>query len=65
MYRSEQFIARNKTEKSSGEPPTDQEYRPGDRADHAHRVQLTARSTSFASPSHLFQNTLSLVELTS
>ena len=43
-YWSEQFIAGNKTEKSSDEPPTDQENRPGDRADQAHRVQLTARS---------------------
>ena len=43
-YWSEQFIAGNETEKSSDEPPTDQEHRPGDRADQAHRVQLTARS---------------------
>ena len=34
-------------EKSSDESPTDQEHRPGDRADQAHRVQLTARSISF------------------
>ena len=33
-YWSERFIARN----------TDQEHRPGDRADQAHRAQLTARS---------------------
>ena len=37
-YRSEQFIAGEKTEKSSDEPPTGQENRPGDRADQAHRV---------------------------
>ena len=43
-YWSEQLIAGNKMEKSSDEPPTDQEHRPGDRADQAHRVQLTARS---------------------
>ena len=42
-YWSEQFIAGNKTKKTSDEPPTDQENRPGDRADRAHRVQLTAR----------------------
>ena len=45
---SEQFIAGNKTEKSSDEPPTDQEHRPGDRADQAHCVQLIATSISFA-----------------
>ena len=39
-YWSEQ----NKTEKPSDEPPTDQEHRPGDRADQAHRAQLIARS---------------------
>ena len=44
---SEQFFAGNKTEKSSDEPPTDQEHRPGDRVDQAYRVQLTARSVSF------------------
>ena len=27
------FIARDKTEKPSDEPPTDREHRPGDRAD--------------------------------
>ena len=43
-YWSERFIAKNKTEKSSDEPPTDQEHRPGDRADQAHRAQLIARS---------------------
>ena len=43
---SEQFIAGNKTEKSSDEPPTDQKHRLGDRAE-ARRVQLTARSISF------------------
>ena len=43
-YWSEQLIARNKTEKSSDELPLDQEYRPGDRAGQAHRVQLAARS---------------------
>ena len=49
-YRSERrFIARNETEKSSDEPPTDQEHRPGDRADQAHRARLIARSiTSFS-----------------
>ena len=35
---SERFIARNKTEKPSDEPPTDQEHRPGDRADQSHRA---------------------------
>ena len=39
-YWSEQ----NKTEKLSDEPPTDQEHRPGDRADQAHRARLIARS---------------------
>ena len=43
-YWSEQLIARNKTEKPPGEPPTDQEHRPEDRADQAYRVQLIARS---------------------
>ena len=53
-YWSERFIARNKTEKPSDEPPTDQEHGPGDRADQehgprnradqAHRAQLIARS---------------------
>ena len=43
-YWSERFIARNKTEKASDEPPTDQEHRPGDRADQPHRAQLIARS---------------------
>ena len=43
-YWSEQLIAGNKTEKPSDEQPTDQEHRPGDRANQAHRVQLTARS---------------------
>ena len=43
-YWSERFVARNKTEKPSDEPPTDQEHRPGDRADQAHRAQLIARS---------------------
>ena len=43
-YWSEQLIARNKTEKSTDELPIDQEYRPGDRAGQAHRVQLAARS---------------------
>ena len=46
-YCSEQFIAGNKTEKSSDEPPTDQEHRPGDRADQTHRVQLTDRIIFF------------------
>ena len=43
-YWSEWFINRNKTEKPSDEPPTDQEHRPGDRADQAYRAQLIARS---------------------
>ena len=46
-YWSEQFIAGNKTEKPPDESPTDQEHRPEDRADQAHRVQLTARSIFF------------------
>ena len=46
-YWSEQFIAGNKTDESSDEPPTDQEHRPGDRADQAHRVQLNEMSISF------------------
>ena len=47
-YWSKRFIARNKTEKASDEPPVDQEHRPGDRADQAHRAQLITRSiTSF------------------
>ena len=47
LYWNEQFIAANKTKKSSDELPTDQEPRPGDRADQAHRAELTARSISF------------------
>ena len=43
-YWSGRFIARNKTEKPSDGPPTDQEHRPGDRADQAHCAQLMARS---------------------
>ena len=44
-YWSERrFIARNMKEKPSDEPPTDQEHRPGYRADQAHRVRLIARS---------------------
>ena len=43
-YWSERFIARNKTEEPSDEPPTDQEQGPGDRADQAHRAQLITRS---------------------
>ena len=43
-YWSERFIARNKTEKPSDEPPTDQEHKPGDRADQAHRARPIARS---------------------
>ena len=39
-YWSEQ----NQREKPSDEPPTDQEHRPGDRADQVHRAQLIARS---------------------
>ena len=46
-YWSKQFIPGNKTKKSSDEWSTDQEHRPGDRADQAHRVQLTARSIFF------------------
>ena len=44
---SKQLIVGNKTEKSSDEPPTDQEHRLESQADQAHRVQLTARSISF------------------
>ena len=58
-YWREQFIAGNKTEKLSDAPSTDQKHRPGNRADQAHRVQLTARSISFASLS----DALSLVGL--
>ena len=43
-YWSERFIARNETEKPPDEPPTDQDHRPGDRADQAHRAQLIVRS---------------------
>ena len=43
-YWSERIIARNETEKPSDETPIDQEHRPGDRADQAHRAQLIARS---------------------
>ena len=43
-YWSEWLITRNKSEKTSDEPPTDQEHRHGDRADQAHRAQLIARS---------------------
>ena len=43
-YWGERFIAKNKTEKTSDEPLTDQKHRPGDRADQAHRAQLIARS---------------------
>ena len=32
-YWSEQFIAGNKADKSSDEPTTDQEHRPGDSTD--------------------------------
>ena len=42
-YWSERFTIRNKREKPSDEPPTDQEHRPVDRADQAHRTQLIAR----------------------
>ena len=41
------FIARDKTEKASDEPPIDQEHRPGDRADEAHHARLLARSIIF------------------
>ena len=37
-------FARNKKEKPSDEPPTDQEHRPGDRADQAHSARLIATS---------------------
>ena len=37
-------MTRNKTKKPSDEPPTDQDHRPGDRADQAHRAKLIARS---------------------
>ena len=37
-------MTRNMTAKPSDEPPTDQDHRPGDRADQAHRAQLIARS---------------------
>ena len=46
-YRGEQFIAGNKTKKSSDKPPTDLEHRPGDRADQAYYSQLTARNIFF------------------
>ena len=36
--------SRNKKEKPSDEPPTDQEHRPGNRADKAHSARLIARS---------------------
>ena len=39
-YWSERFFARNKTEKPSDKSPTDQEDRPGDRADQAHSAEL-------------------------
>ena len=42
-YWSERFIVRNKIEKSD-ESPTDQEHKPGDRADQVHRAQLIAGS---------------------
>ena len=58
---SEQFIAGNKTGKLSDKPPTDPGHRSGDQANQVHRVQLTARSISFASLS----DALSLVGLTS
>ena len=38
------WSGRNKTQKPSDEPPTDQEHRPEDRADQAHRPQLIVRS---------------------
>ena len=50
-YCSEQFIVGNETDKPSDDPSTDQEHKPGDRADQTHRVQLSAKSISFASPS--------------
>ena len=53
-YWTKHFITGDKMEKSSDEPPTDQEPRPGDQADQAHRV-LIARSISFVSPSLLLR----------
>ena len=42
--RNHNWSEQNKTEKPSDEPPTDQEHRPGVRADQAHRARLIARS---------------------
>ena len=42
--RNYYWSERNKTEKPSDEQPTDEEHRPGDRADQAHRARLIARS---------------------
>ena len=43
--RNYYWSERNKTEKPSDEPPTDQEHRPGVRAGQTHRARLIARST--------------------
>ena len=43
--RSYYWSEQNETEKPSDEPPTDQEHRPGARADQAHRARMIARST--------------------
>ena len=52
LLLEQRFIARIKTDKPSDEPPTDQEHRPGNRADQARRAQLIARSIiSFDCPS--------------
>ena len=45
VYYTKLLLERaEKTEKPSDEPPTDQEHRPGVRADQAHRARLIARS---------------------
>ena len=44
--RNYSWSEQNKTEKPSNEPPTDQEHRPGVRADQTHRARLIARSTT-------------------
>ena len=46
-YKSERFIAKNKTEKPSDAPHTNRDHRPGHRADQAHRARLIARSIIF------------------
>ena len=45
LERAAAYCQELKTEKPSDEPPTDQEHRPGDRADQAHRARLIARRT--------------------